>query len=114
MKVPLVFNFILILFVLLHWTEAIRKDTKRIKLKNSQRKSVNESRTKKSLQRRVEDGKIFKVNASLGKENAMQEKRQFVPGVMPFLNFPHPHIHRIIVHHHPGRSLTQRDASANI
>lgn len=107
MKVPLVFNFILILFVLLHWTEAIRKDTKRIKLKNSQRKSVNESRTKKSLQRRVEDGKIFKVNASLGKENAMQEKRQFVPGVMPFLNFPHPHIHRIIVHHHPAHSTCE-------
>lgn len=105
MKTLFLFHLVSLIFIFVHWTEAIRKETKWIKQQSRQLRSENNKPTKKNLQRKVKDNKSVKVNGSIDKHDVLQRKRQFVPG-MPFLNFPHPHIHRIIVHHHPGRSLT--------
>lgn len=111
MKTLFLFHLVFAVLIFFHWTQAIRKEAKWIKQENRQLKSENNNPTKKGLQRKVKDNKSVKVNGSIEKHDVLQRKRQFVPG-MPFLNFGHPHIHRIIVHHHPGRSLAQRVASS--
>ena len=111
MKTLFLFHLVFVVLIFFHWTEARRKEAKWIKQENHQLKSEKNNPTKKSLQRKVKDNKSIKVNGSIERHDVLQRKRQFVPD-MPFLNFAHPHIHRIIVHHHPGRSLTLRVASS--
>lgn len=103
MKELFIFLSVYIILVVFHRTEAIRAGNKWIKHQNRERRFVKERWTRNNLANKGKDSKRLKLNASHGKNDASQNKRQFVPE-MPFLNFPHPHIHRIIVHHHPGRS----------
>lgn len=103
MKTLFLFHLVFVVLIFFHWTEARRKEAKWIKQENHQLKSEKNNPTKKSLQRKVKDNKSIKVNGSIERHDVLQRKRQFVPG-MPFLNFAHPHIHRIIVHHHPAHS----------
>lgn len=97
----IILTFYILIFVL-HGTEAIREGNKWSK-DWRQEQNVNTVKRKRNLAHKPKHNKRLKVAPSHEKNDASQRKRQFVPG-MPFLNFPHPHIHRIIVHHHPGRS----------
>ena len=103
MKEQFLFFSVYVIFFVFHGTEALRKDKKWIRRQNHERTSVNERWTRQNLESKAKGSKRLKLNASLGKDDASQKKRQFVPD-MPFFNFPHPHIHRIIVHRHPGGS----------
>lgn len=75
--------------------------------------SVHENGATKLGHKSVKHRKLFNerwrrdnlVRKEKGKdknEDASHMKRQFVPEMPAFFNFPQPHIHRIIVHHHPG------------
>lgn len=92
-----------VLIFLLHGTEAKREGNGWSKDWRQER-NVDTVKWKRNLAHKSKHNKRLKVAASHKTNDASQRKRQFVPGV-PFLNFPHPHIHRIIVHHHPGRSI---------
>lgn len=100
MKELFIFFSVYVLLVVFHGTDALRGN-KWIKHKNRERRLV-ERRTRSIVAHKAKVNERLKLNASQGKNDASQNKRQFVPE-MPFLNFPNPHIHRIIVHHHPGR-----------
>ena len=98
MKEQFIFFSVYVIFIVFHGTEALW-----IRRKNHERTSMNDRWTRRNLETKAKGSKRVKLNVSVGKDDASQKKRQFVPD-MPFLNFPHPHIHRIIVHRHPGRS----------
>lgn len=98
----IVLSFYLLIFVL-HGIEATREGSKWSKDWRQEQHAAT-AKWKRNLAHKPKHNKKFKLTASHEKNDASQRKRQFVPGV-PFLNFPHPHIHRIIVHHHPGRSM---------
>ena len=96
MKEQFIFCSIFVISAVLYSAEAIREGNKW----SRHRKSANERWTRSDLASKTKDKRI-KLNTSHGKKDSLQKKRQFVPE-MPFFNFPRPHIHRIIVHHHPG------------
>lgn len=103
MKELYIFLSIYVTFIVFYRTEAARKENEWMKQQSHARKSVNERWSKRNSEKTTKENKRLRLNASLERNVASQKKRQFVPGI-PFLNFPRPHIHRIIVHHHPGRS----------
>ncbi|KAL9961552.1 hypothetical protein ACROYT_G030511 [Oculina patagonica] len=88
---------------LLHGTEAKREGNG---WSRDWRLEQNTVKWKRNLAHKSKHNKRLKVATSHKTNDASQRKRQFVPGV-PFLNFPHPHIHRIIVHHHPAHSTCE-------
>lgn len=96
----IILSFYVTIF-LLHGTEAKREGNG---WSRDWRLEQNTVKWKRNLAHKSKHNKRLKVATSHKTNDASQRKRQFVPGV-PFLNFPHPHIHRIIVHHHPGRSI---------
>lgn len=98
MKEVLIFFSICLISASVHENGATKLGHKSVR----HRKLFNERWTRDNLVRK-EKGKRLKLNSSDKKENASYMKRQFVPEMPAFFNFPHPHIHRIIVHHHPGK-----------
>lgn len=103
MKELFIITSVLVLLVVIHGTEAIRGGRNG----NKDRRQGQNAAThmwKRSSTHKSKHYEKLKKPSSHEKKDASQRKRQFVPG-LPFLNFPHPHIHRIIVHHHPGRSI---------
>lgn len=98
----IVLSFYILIFVL-HGIEATREGSKWSKDRRQEQHAAT-VKWKRNLAHKPKHNKRLKLTASREKNDASQRKRQFVPEI-PFLNFPHPHIHRIIVHHHPGRSM---------
>lgn len=101
MKVSFIILAILVLLVVIHKTEGIRENHSGSK---SQRQGQNNAAAfwKRSSLHKSEQHKRLKEATKHKMNDVAQSKRQFVPG-LPCLNCPFPHIHRIIVHHHPGR-----------
>ena len=102
MKVSFIILANLVLLVVIHKTEGIRENHSGSK---SQRQGQNNAAAfwKRSSLHKSEQHKRLKEATEHKMNDVAQSKRQFVPG-LPCLNCPFPHIHRIIVHHHPGRS----------
>lgn len=102
MKVSFIILATLVLLVVIHKTEGIRENHSGSK---SQRQGQNNAAAfwKRSSLHKSEQHKRLKEATEHKINDVAQSKRQFVPG-LPCLNCPFPHIHRIIVHHHPGRS----------
>lgn len=113
MKEFFIISSIYLLLVVFDGIQAIRKDNKWSKVWR-QEQNTPAVKWKRNIAHKVEHHNRLKVEASDNKNDSdsSQKKRQFVPGVPNLcagcLNFPHPHIHRIIVHHHPGRSIAFR------
>ena len=101
MKVSFIILATLVLLVVIHKTEGIRENHSGSK---SQRQGQNNAAAfwKRSSLHKSEQHKRLKEATEHKINDVAQSKRQFVPG-LPCLNCPFPHIHRIIVHHHPGR-----------
>ena len=59
---------------------------------------VNMRLKRSNFHRQHEKGKKYKLKAAVEKRSS-QQKRQYVP---LSLFHSHPHLHRIIVHHHSG------------
>lgn len=111
MKELFIISSIYVFLVVFDGTEAIREGNKWSKVWR-QEQNIATVKWKRNIAHKPKHNNRLKVEASHQKNDASQKKRQFVPGVPNLcpgcLNFPHPHIHRIIVHHHPGRSIAFR------
>jgi len=111
MKDLFIISSIYVFLVVFDGALAIRKDNKWSKVWRQEQNTAT-VKWKRNVAHKAKHDNRLKVEASNNKSDFSQKKRQFVPGVPNLcpgcLNFPHPHIHRIIVHHHPGRSIAFR------
>ena len=109
MKEFFIVSSIYVFLVVFVGTQAIREDNKWSKVWR-QEQNTPAVKWKRNIAHKVKHHNRLKVEESNNKNNSSQKKRQFVPGVPNLCAgcFPHPHIHRIIVHHHPGRSIAFR------
>ena len=111
MKELFIISSIYVFLVLFDGTEAISDDNKWSKVLLHKQNTAT-VKWKRNAAHKAKHHNRLNTEVSNNKNDVSQKKRQFVPGVPNLcpgcLNFPHPHIHRIIVHHHPGRSIAFR------
>lgn len=110
MKELFIISSIYVFLVVFDGTEAIRDDNKWSKALRHEQNTAT-VKWKRNAAHKAKHHNRLKAEASNNKNHVSQRKRQFVPGVPNLcpgcLNFPHPHIHRIIVHHHPAHSTCE-------